>query len=78
MAHRGMRDPEFRRSQLDGLRLPHIAPINALVDDLRGGERGWLPYVAPLYGGVDARMLSVHRDPGPATNDASVGVGSSV
>jgi hypothetical protein len=70
-----MRDPAFRRSQLDGLRLPHVAPVNALVDELRGSGRGWVPYIAPIYGGVDARMLSVLRDPGPGTNDASDGSG---
>ena len=30
--NRRMRDPCFRQ-QLDGLRAPHVAPINALVDD---------------------------------------------
>jgi hypothetical protein len=31
----------------EGLRLPHIAPIIALVDELRDeGGRGWVPYVA--------------------------------
>ena len=70
-----MRDPAFVRSQLEGLRLLHVAPINALVDELRGWGRGWVPYVAPIYGGVDARMLSVLRDPGRGTNDASDGSG---
>jgi hypothetical protein len=63
-----MRDPSFRESQLSGVRLPHIAPINALVDELRNEGRGWAPYIAPLYGGIDARMLSILRDPGPAAN----------
>jgi hypothetical protein len=68
-----MRDPGFRRSQEEGLTLPHIAPINALVDDLRDeGGRGWVPYVAPMYGGIEARMLSVLSDPGPMT-DAKCG-----
>jgi len=69
-----MRDPEFRRQQREHLRDPHIAPINALVDDLRR-ERGWAPYVAPLYGGVDAQILSVLRDPGPKTTDDDQGSG---
>ena len=63
-----MREPEFRQSQEAGIRLPHIAPINALVDELREEGRGWVPYVAPVYGGVDAQMLSVLRDPGPMTD----------
>jgi hypothetical protein len=71
-----MRDSAFRRSQEEGIRLPHIAPLNALVDDLRDeGGRGWVPYIAPIYGGVEARMLSVLRDPGPMTHAASGGSG---
>lgn len=63
-----MADPAFRRSQVEGLRLPHVAPINRLIDDLHE-ERGiWLPYVAPVYGGTRARMLMVAESPGPMTN----------
>jgi hypothetical protein len=76
MAYGRMSDPQFRQGQLDGLRLPHIAPVNALVDELtdRSG-RGWVPYLAPAYGGVDARVLCVLRDPGPKTNDELGGSG---
>ena len=42
-----------------GLRLPHNAPINEFVDQLRQEGRGWVPYVAPINGGTDAEMLSV-------------------
>lgn len=66
--HRRMRDAAFRQSQLDHLHAPHIAPLTDLIDELiRTSGRGWMPYIAPLYGGVNARMLSVLRDPGPAT-----------
>lgn len=66
---RRMRDANFRAEQLAGLRDPHIAPINALVDDILDSAAGlWAPYVAPMYGGVKARLLSVLRDPGPKTN----------
>jgi hypothetical protein len=75
MPYRRMRDPLFRRSQEEGLRLPHVAPINALVDELRTEGRGWVPYVAPIYGGVKAEMLSILRDPGPMTNAAQDGSG---
>ena len=45
-----MRDPQFRQQQEDGLREPHVAFINALVDELiDSGGRGWIPYVAPVY-----------------------------
>lgn len=70
-----MRDADFRRSQEAGIRLPHIAPINALVDELREEGPGWLPYVAPLYGGVNAEVLSILRDPGPMTNAEKGGSG---
>jgi hypothetical protein len=70
-----MRDPAFRASQLDRLRDAHVAPINDLVDELRCSGRGWLPYVAPIYGGVRAEMLHIFRDPGPMTNDAARGSG---
>lgn len=75
MPYRRMRDPVFRRSQEEGIRLPHVEPINALVDELRQEGRGWVPYVAPLYGGVEARMLSILRDPGPMTDSNAKGSG---
>ena len=37
--------------------------------------RGWVPYVSPLYGGVNARVLNVHRDPGPKTDGRQGGSG---
>jgi hypothetical protein len=47
---------------------PHIAPLNRLVDDLIATSgRGWMPHIAPMYGGVHARVLAILRDPGPAT-----------
>ncbi len=76
VAHRRMRDPQFRQEQEDGLRAPHIAPVNALVDELIDpGGRGWVPYVAPVYGGVDARVLCIQRDPGPKTHSQLGGSG---
>jgi hypothetical protein len=62
-----MADPVFRNEQWQRRFDTHIEPINLLVDELRISERGWLPYVAPMYGGVNARLLSVLRDPGPKT-----------
>ena len=50
VSHRRMSDPAFSATSSGCLRDPHIAPINALVDDLRQEGRGWVPYVAPLYG----------------------------
>ena len=74
-----MRDPQFRQQQLDRLRAPHVAPINALVDELIDpAGRGWVPYVAPIYGGVAARVLCIQRDPGPMTHSQYGGSGSLV
>ncbi len=71
-----MRDPQFRRQQIDDLRAPHIAPVNALVDELTDpAGRGWVPYVAPVYGGVSARVLCIQRDPGPKTHSGLGGSG---
>jgi hypothetical protein len=63
-----MRDRAFRDSQHAQLRDPHIAPFTELIDELRQVPgRGWMPYLAPMYGGVHARVLSVFQDPGPMT-----------
>lgn len=71
-----MRDPQFRKQQEDGLWAPRVAPINALIDELIDSSgRGWVPHVAPVYGGVDARVLNIHRDPGPKTNSHHGGSG---
>lgn len=64
---RRMRDQAFRQEQIDNIYSPHIKPVNGLVDRLKVSENGWIPYVAPLYGGRNARLLSLLRDPGPKT-----------
>ncbi|CAJ1495012.1 uracil-DNA glycosylase [[Mycobacterium] kokjensenii] len=69
---RRMRDANFKASQIAHQSDPHIAPINAFVDQLVDPDgRGWLPKVAPLHGGVDAKILSVLSDPGKATREGS-------
>jgi hypothetical protein len=56
---RRMADPEFRAEQDRDRYAPHVRPVNELVDDLRDQDgRGWMPHVAPLHGGVTARVLS--------------------
>jgi hypothetical protein len=64
-----MADPVFRAAQQADRYAPHVRPINELVDALRDDTRGWIPHVAPLHGGIAAGVLSVLRDPGPATQD---------
>ncbi|MBA4247277.1 MAG: hypothetical protein C0444_03160 [Microbacterium sp.] len=66
---RQMRDPAFRKAQHDQLHEPHIAPITAYVEQLRADSGRWLPYVAPLHGGINARLLTVLRDPGPKVHE---------
>ncbi|APU44687.1 uracil-DNA glycosylase [Streptomyces sp. TN58] len=67
-----MADDAFRVAQEQNRYAPHVRAINELVDGLRDqDDRGWMPYVAPWHGGVDARVLSVLRDPGPKTQDGS-------
>lgn len=67
---RRMKDQAFREDQHARLGEPHIAPITLYVDELRKSG-GWAPYVAPIHGGVDARILCLLRDPGPGTQDGS-------
>jgi hypothetical protein len=46
------------------------------VDELTDpAGRGWVPYVAPVYGGVDAHVLCMQRDPGPKTHNELGGSG---
>jgi hypothetical protein len=64
---RRMADPGFRAEQWRRRYDDHIAPINRLVDSMREAGPGHMPYVAPMYGGVHARLISILRDPGPKT-----------
>ena len=63
-------DDPFWQQQIRDLRIPRIAPITDLVSSLRGLGRGDVPYVAPIYGGIQARLLTVLTSPGTATQDA--------
>lgn len=65
-----MRMKSFQREQMAGIYLPHIEPFNRMVDELRT-DNEWMPYVAPLYGGTNARVLAIFRDPGPKTQEGS-------
>jgi hypothetical protein len=62
-----MADVAFRAAQWEHRFAPHMAPINSYVDRIRAKE--WAPYVAPLHGGIHARVVTILRDPGPATRD---------
>ena len=72
-----MANADFRKQQRDHRLDTHVASINAFVSKLRDRDgHGWLPEVAPMHGGVDARVLSVLRDPGPKTAEATSSYGS--
>jgi hypothetical protein len=76
MARRMKKEDGFRDKQWQQRYDAHIAPINQFVDELRRiSGRDSVPYVAPMYGGVNARLLSVLRDPGPKTQRANGGSG---
>lgn len=68
---RRMSEPAFRATQEADRYAAHVRPINELVDSLRDESRGWMPHVAPLHGGINAGVLSILRDPGPATQAGS-------
>jgi hypothetical protein len=69
-----MADPVFRQEQQAHRYDENVRPINEMVDELRNDAVGlWMPYVAPVHGGTEARLLSVLRDAGPKTQE---GIGS--
>ncbi|WP_131733492.1 GreA/GreB family elongation factor [Gordonia paraffinivorans] len=47
---------------------PQVRSINEYVDRLRTERKTLIPYVAPTYGGVKARLLTLMQDPGPKTD----------
>jgi len=70
-----MSSPHFQQQQWNQRFAQHIEPVNSLVDALvrEGGVS--MPYVAPLYGGVNSKVLFVFQDPGPGTNLSGKGSG---
>jgi hypothetical protein len=70
--HRRMACPAFRADQHARLHEAHIKPITELVEELsRVGNNGFIPYVAPLYGGINAEVLLIFQDPGPKTQSGT-------
>lgn len=53
---------EAREAALDH---PRMAPLNAVIEALRG-RHGEVPWADPLDGGADARLLLLLETPGPA------------
>ncbi|MGX7728484.1 GreA/GreB family elongation factor [Rhodococcus sp. 2H158] len=61
------RDDLYRRRTA-----PNVRRINEYVDLLRSQRPGaFIPYIAPTYGGVHARLLTLMQDPGPKTDSAN-------
>lgn len=65
-----MADPSFREEQWVRRYDPHVEPINRYVDEIRKIGRGWAPYVAPIHGGIEGRVLSILRRPVPRRRTA--------
>ena len=68
--------PAVVRDKLGRIRDPHVAPINALADEIAdryGLSHGVVPYVDPDLGGVDARALVLLDNP---STKAEAGTGS--
>ena len=79
IAVRRMADADYRRSAWEGRHSGRIQPINRYVEGLREPAppegRGWVPYVHDICAGVDARLLTLFRDPGPKTHPELGGSG---
>ena len=66
---RQMKNAEYRLQQCAKKFDYPIGPINQLVCELNENNELKVPFVAPIYGGVNARMLSIMRDPGPMADE---------
>ena len=52
---------------------PHVKPINDYVIELRKQQDRFVPFVSPRYGGINARLLALHKSPGVKTRPADQG-----
>ncbi len=44
----------------------HVAPLNRWIDERNEASAPeWLPFISPIHGGVNARIITLLRDPGP-------------
>jgi len=68
---KGHRLPEFLEAKQARWFEPHIAPINALVQEISRTAGGDVPYVDPDCGGVNARVLLVLEAPAGAAAHGS-------
>ncbi|UCZ89283.1 MULTISPECIES: hypothetical protein [unclassified Gordonia (in: high G+C Gram-positive bacteria)] len=61
---RRSKDRKYAARLLAGTSDAHVAPINHYVDELRREQGECVPYVAPTYGGVHARVLCLFQHTG--------------
>lgn len=76
MTVKANKNPAHRDSKRRRIREPHVAPLNALADEIaavRGLPLGEVPYVDPDLGGIHAQVLGVAANPGPMTDLTSQG-----
>jgi uracil-DNA glycosylase len=64
-ASESLTDPLVRLARTERLREPHVAPLTALVDELRASGHAAVPYIDPADGGTRARRLFVLQSPTP-------------
>ena len=72
-APRALRDPAEAARRRAMLGAPHMAPLAAFAEGLRGA--GEVPDADPLDGGTGARLLLLLEKPGPRTSQARGGSG---
>lgn len=62
---RAMAEPTFRDRMQDYASNDRVGPLNRWIATLCDQHR-WMPRIAPTYGGVEAEVLFLQQDPGPA------------
>lgn len=70
---RSMRDMEESRARAERIYESHVAPLNKYVEELRDRGFGEVPYIDPLSGGLNSRILFLFEKPGPKS--ANLGSG---
>lgn len=67
LAKQRCRDKAYRDGLYESRYYLNVRRINLFVDELRSQRHQNIPYVAPTFGGENARLLILMQDPGPKT-----------
>lgn len=69
---KALKDPVALRARLARLQEPHVAPLNALVQELRESQGGGetVPWFDPDGGGIRSQVLMLFESPGPRSTAA--------